>query len=337
MEPKYQTDEEIFEELFAANLKTLEESQTDKVDSQFTTEPELNSIEHLNEIPTEEETRVKKPSQNARLKEEKKSLLQELEHWKRVAHEKSYEASTQANEVKKTSIAKLSSDFDLVDLEEKSTRKKIEELRRVKNNFLADGDAENANKADDHIWNLTDYQSSLKSKKDSLAHQYLQYNKYQPAPPNVQLPQTSYAADTSAVESFYKNYPFADNRGNNPNFSPQAAATVNKIVNDLSTQYKLHGRGDEILNHNFMAEIEQKVKKEFNLKPLQGGNSMRGAPIERRASVIGDITAPSVSSDEKRFLTAMADEFGFDSSKEIMSAFKSAKNGYESAPNYDDI
>lgn len=296
--------------------KDKSEESTDE-DSQEEETPDFSDERPQNIQFSEEKNSKKRLSQNERLKKqlnEVKSFNQDLLNRLQQTEQQNHALSQRT----------LSQHYDSLEDKEKYWGVIKEDYKSALQGAYEGGAASSVADAADKMQIANLELEKIRNEKSNVAYQIEQVRNYTASPNKYPT-----SGEDENLNNFLTKYPFLSPDNNNPNYAPEAVAKVSKISSDLSTEYKMAGRGDEIRSADYFEELEQRMSKEINSKPARSSPTSRSsrmvAPVGKRTSVSHEEPSVKFSSHDKNLMMNLRNEFGTQYDKILMQKFTDAK------------
>lgn len=346
---QYKVDDAYFDNIFNEADKKAAQLNVPLTESPFVEEePSEDTIEFeeslsdepiQNEEPHQEEYEVapkkKRLSQNERYKKQLQETRQQLEEAQAILQ--------QTNLEKQQAIEALwAKENENIETQSKYWNIVAEDYEFALRSALDAGDSARVAELTRKMNESDNVRRDLTNRQTQLANSYTQYrNTAQPQSNNYTVKSTF----NEAATEFLERNPFLDPKPGNSNYSPQAVAKVSEISSDLSMQYKMQGRGDEINTQSYFNDLERQMNKEFGRRsqPQQNTRMSNPSPSPRSARMVApvgkrqtmDNAQPrmNLSKEHKTLMMSLRNEFGSEYDHLLKKAFAPATKGYN--PNTD--
>lgn len=167
----------------------------------------------------------------------------------------------------------------------------------------------------------------IQEQKNKINTLYSQYrNSPQPQSPRQTI-------EDPELNRFLEKHPYLDPDQKNPNYSPDAFAEVSHLSAELSRQYKLQGRGEDISSDDYYQDLEKMMKKNNALTPKgssrsspQPTRSVRMvAPVGKRQTITHDDPDVAFSTSDKIKMNTLRNLFGKEYDDLLVQTFSSTK------------
>lgn len=168
----------------------------------------------------------------------------------------------------------------------------------------------------------------IQEEKNKIHNLYSQYkNNPTPAPRSVTVVD-------EGLNRFLEKHPYLDPDKNNPNYSPDAFAEVSKLSSELSKQYKIQGRGNDISSDDYYEDLEKMMKKNSTLTPQRKSSSDSSstprsvrmvAPVGKRQTITHDDPEVAFSTSDKVKMNTLRNLFGKDYDDLLVKTFSDSK------------
>jgi hypothetical protein len=170
----------------------------------------------------------------------------------------------------------------------------------------------------------------LKQKKQDMQKLYKQYT----ATKNNSINTRSTASKNPDLDDFLERNPFLDVT-NSTNYSPSAAAKVNELSSQLTQEYKMNGRGDEVQSEGYFRELEEIMKENLNTNQRPQSKSVNRstpnrssrmvAPVGKRETFSTPSSPNKFSLEQQKQMLAYRNIFGPEYDDLLIDAFSKAK------------
>ncbi len=220
--------------------------------------------------------------------------------------------------------------MDNLEREEKYYKNISADYKSALESAYEDGASAAVADATDKLQDSKLYLKKIQEEKDKVFNLYKQYKNNPQQSMRVNLP-----VDES-LNNFLERHPYLDPKDGNPNYSAEAFSEVAKISSDLSKQYKVQGRGDEIRSDNYYNDLEKIMKKNLNMggkpsTPTKAPRSVRMvAPVGKRTHITNDEPDVNFTRSDKIKMNTLRNLFGKEHDDLLTRTFTTSKRGIPS-------